>query len=104
MKIRIKKHTKVRKRNIFGKPVEIETYYTLNKCILGFIPVGEYYFHYCNLRTMLQDLQRMGPSYLAPIFVSVYKNETHFDILEDAIFVRRCIYNHSDIFIKNRIL
>lgn len=100
MKIRIKKHTKVRKNNIFGKPVEIETYYTLNKYILGFIPVGEYYFHYCCLRTMLQDLERMN-SYLVPIYVSVYKNGTHFDTLEDAIFVRRRIYNHPDIFIKN---
>lgn len=63
MKIRIKKHTKIRKRNIFGKPVEIETYYTLDKCILGFIPVGEYNFSYCSYSTMLQDLQKNETSF-----------------------------------------
>lgn len=99
MKIRIRKHTKVRKRNIFGKPVEIETYYTLDKYVLGFIPVGEYCFHYCCLRVMLQNLQIMEP--LPSIFFSVYKNGTHFDTLEDAKFVRRRIYNYPDIFIKN---
>ena len=102
MKIRIKKHTGIRKRNIFGKPVEIETYYTLDKCVLGFMPIGEYYFHYCNLRTMLKELQE---NKFYTIFVSVYKNSgTHFDTLEDAIFVRRCIYKYPDKFIKNKIV
>ena len=98
MRIRIKKHTKIRKRNIFGKPVEVETYYTLTKNILGFIPIGEYGFHYCR-HNMLLDLQRMEP-HLAPIYFSVYKNGTHFDTLEDAMFVRRRIYNYPDIFIN----
>ena len=101
MRIRIKKHTRVRKRNIFGKPVEIETYYTLDKCILGFIPIGEYHFYYCNNNAMLQDLQRMEPSYLAPIYFSVCKNGTRFNTLEDAVFVRRRIYSYPNIFINN---
>lgn len=98
MKIRIKKHMRVRKRNIFGKPVEIETYYTLDKCILGFIPVGKYNFSYCSYSTMLQDLQKMKPH--LTIFFNIYKSGTRFDTLEDAIFVRRRIYNYPDIFIK----
>lgn len=99
MKIRIKKHTWVRKRNIFGKPVEIETYYTLDKCILGFIPIGKYHFHYRTCREMLQDLQKDRP-YLT-IFFSVGKNGTQFDTLEDATFVRRRIYSYPNTFIKN---
>lgn len=98
MKIRIKKHTRVRKRNIFGKPVEVETYYTLDKCILGFIPVGEYNFSYCSYSTMLQDLQKMKPH--LTIFFSIYKSGTRFDTLEDAKFVRRRIYNYPNAFIK----
>jgi hypothetical protein len=98
MKIRIKKHTHIRRRNIFGKPVEVETYYTLTKNILGFIPIGEYQFHCCR-STMLQDLQRMKP-YLEPVYFSVNKNGTHFNTLEDAIFIRRRIYSYPDIFIN----
>lgn len=99
MRIRIKKHTRVRKRNIFGKPVEVETYYTLDKCILGFISVGEYNFWY-SYNAMLQDLQKMRPH--LTIAFDVYKNGTHFDTLEDAMFVRRRIYSYPDIFIKSK--
>ena len=95
MKFKILKHKEVRNTNIFGKPVDVDVYYTIDRVILGI-------FHF-SLEFSRSD-RGIGMIPIPKDSVTVrYKPSrfaTQFSFKEDAEAVVNDIYNNPNKYIR----
>lgn len=95
MKFKISKHKEVRNTNIFGKPVDVDVYYTIDNVILGI-------FHFSLEFSRSDNGIGIFPITKNTIYVRCKPSDyaTHFTFKEDAEAVLNDMYKNPNKYIR----
>lgn len=96
MKFKVTKHEEIKSTNIFGKPADIDVYYTIDRVILGV-------FHFSLEFRRSDNIIGMFPITENTIYVRYRPSDdwaTHFISKEDAEAVLNDIYKNPNKYIR----